>query len=47
MKAEITLVSVDATQNATLAVDNDGRPKQGLMELEKQVNQNGSATPEL
>ena len=42
MKAEIAQVKSDATQNATLAVDNDGRLKQGFMELEKQVNQNGA-----
>ena len=46
-RAEITQVKSDATQNATLAVDNDGRLKQGLMELEKQVNQNEAATAEL
>ena len=47
MKAEVAQVKSDATQNTTLAVDNDWRLKHGLMELEKQINQNGAATAEL
>ena len=47
MKADITQIKSRIAQNVTLAVDNDGRPKHGLMEFEKQVTQNGAATPEL
>ena len=47
MKAEFTQIKSDIAHNAILAVDNDGRLKDGLMELEKQDTQNGAATTEL
>ena len=47
LKSEIPQVKSDIAQNTSLATNNDGMIKEGLMELEKQATANGAATVEL
>ena len=47
VKSEVAQLKSDINQNANLAVDNDGRLKEGLARLEAQVIANGAATAEL
>ena len=46
-KSQPLLTDDKIAQNAAVAIDNDGRIKQGLSLLETQVNANGAATAKL
>ena len=47
IKSEVTQLKSDINQNASVALDNDARLKEGLARVEAQVIANGAATVEL